>query len=103
MTTRLTHALMRQVLAALVFGMAFLLTPRVMVESRGAEGVADHIPVEMLKHPDHDCLWCAPMVPVKCGEASGQDSARLWLNPDEAPAAQQPCIEPVVGAAPETL
>ena len=87
-----SHMYYSKVLAALAFGMAFLLTPRAMVESSPASG-QDTIPVQTLE-TSGDCLWCQPDVqPVRCDsvEEDSEPEQELWLNPD-APPSIKPCV-----------
>ena len=98
------HTYSSKLVAAVIFSMTFLLTPRVMidpVDSFGAtsSGVHDMIPVQTLQEPEGDCLWCEPLQPVRCEEApapEGDESLqrpgkKLWLNPDEPPTTS-PCV-----------
>ena len=98
----LENILLRKALATLVFGMAFFLTPRILVETASTDHRAQTIPVRMLEQNDHDapCLWCEPMTPVDCeiddSARPPTDPDRLWLNPDEPPPFPQetsPCLE----------
>lgn len=98
----LHHTYSSKLVAAVIFTMTFLLTPRVMVEpadSSGHPGAREEmIPVQTLQAPDGDCLWCEPLQPVRCEEdaAPGDESLqgpgkKLWLNPDEPPSSA-PCV-----------
>ena len=105
----LENILLRKALATFVFGMAFLLTPRVWVEEGRSVQESETIPVRMLERPDQEapCLWCSPAKPVDCdvevegeldiqGDNPSQSSSdRLWLNPDEPPPKSEdtPCIK----------
>ena len=96
------HMMFRKTLAALVFSMAFLLTPRAWVDQGSVFSYhpsgsrAETIPVNLLERQDDTCLWCAPLQPVKCDDtkapATGAPLARPPLaQPRRAPRERVRC------------
>lgn len=88
------HILARKTLAGVLFAMAFLLTPRVMVEGSTAQP-SGYIAMEQLDSTMNDeCLWCTPRLEaVNCDEQSSS-SDTPWLNPDApVPTRNAPCIQ----------
>ena len=85
----------RQGVAALAFVMAFLMTPRVMVEPKPDRDAS--IPVNALDSGG-ECLWCEPSDPSQCDRLDAQ--APLWLNPDSPPPSS-PC-DPLEQPTPPT-
>src|SRR5690606_27633743 len=59
----LHHIVFSRALAAMVFCMFLVLTPRAWVET--GDGVTEEVPVNVLEAPS-DCLWCEPLPSAPC-------------------------------------
>lgn len=84
----LHHIWTSRLLAAVVFTMVLVLTPRAWIDP-ASRGATEEVPVQTLEEPAN-CLWCDTPPAADCDDAARP--SQIWLNPDEPlPRVDAPC------------